>query len=305
MKKNQTYLLTNLEEKLTRKNDTYLVCTLSDQSGSIYAKVWNMSLEKTPLKTGTVYDCRLNESEYQGEKSYELESFSKSKEPVSHFVPAIEEDPESLYEELMEVAKELRPSLRDLVVKLYEDHKQALLTRPAAKTVHHNLMGGLLFHTYCMLKSAPGFMEVYPDLDYDLVFAGIMLHDIGKVEELMMDEKGQIGYTPIGTLHGHMPIGYYLVRKTGEQLGTDPEDLMLLCHIILSHQGLREYESCALPSVPEAYLIHALDMVDSRLFQFKAIQEDLKEGMHTEKAYPTLGGCRVYKRKEEINEQED
>ncbi len=297
-------MVSAIEEKLTKKGEPFLVLTLMDRDGSIFAKIWNMSLDKSPLTKGDIIDCRMKVEDYQGQTSYTLESWTKIEEPKSYYFPAIEDNPADLYDEIMEVAQDLREPLKKLVKSIYEKHKDAILDSAAARHIHHNLLGGLLLHTLTMVKGAVGFMDVYPNLDYDLIFAGIILHDIGKIHELSMDELGQVSYTPIGNLHGHMPIGYHLVMSEGEALGTDAEDLMLLGHIILAHQGLREYDACTLPSIPEAYLIYMLDNLDSKMYQFRTLYAEMEPGQQSEKAILTLAGCRPYKRKEKKENEE-
>lgn len=289
-------LLQKKIEKETKAKATYVIATYTDGENTICAKMWNSNLSSFPGKEGEVHELLLTKQEYQGYDDFTIKEIKKSEESAENFIPCIKEDVTELYEQCIEVAKSLRSSLRDIVLTIFEKYEEKIKTMPAAKSVHHEVKGGLLLHIYRMLSAAISLCDVY-EADWDMVFASIMLHDIGKIREMEMDEMGVTRYLPEGTLLGHMPLGFLIVQETAKELGTNEEDLMILSHCILAHQGTYEMQSCALPSCKEAVIVHNLDMIDSRLYQFEKHEKTLQPGEHTEKAISTLGNARVYKRK--------
>lgn len=154
-------------------------------------------------------------------------------------------------------------ALREVTQAIYDDYSDEYYLHPAATKFHHAYVGGLGFHTLTMLKLADGVLNVYPYLNRDLLYSGIILHDIGKIEEI----TGVDGeYTPIGHMLGHIVIGSDLVDRYSFDLGySDLEEIMLLKHIIISHHGILNYGSPKKPQIGEALVIWLLDTMDSKL----------------------------------------
>jgi 3'-5' exoribonuclease len=126
--------------------------------------------------------------------------------------------------------------IRAITKKVFNDQTQALSYFPAAKKHHHAIKGGLLYHTYSMLRIGKSLAGIYPFINRDLLYAGVILHDIGKINEMVSDENGSVSdYTPEGKLLGHITQESVKLEIVGAELGTDPEVLMLLKHMILSH----------------------------------------------------------------------
>ena len=154
---------------------------------------------------------------------------------------------------------------------------------PAAKSFHHSYQGGLLQHITTMLLAAEKLTTLYP-CNTDLLYTGIILHDIGKVYELTTDETG-LGteYTLEGELLGHIAIG---LRVIEHMEGLDVEKKLLLQHIILSHYQTPEWGSPKRPMLKEAELLHHLDMIDSRMFDFeKAVAQTEAGTLSVESSY--------------------
>lgn len=193
------------------------------------------------------------------------------------FVQATRFDVEDLFAELIEGANGIGDrSLRELVLRLLHDNEEAVRVFPAASRNHHSYKGGLLEHTVSVLRTglyfAEKYSEYYPDLDpplnRDLIIAGCILHDIGKIHEL--DAQGEnTPYTIAGNLVGHILIGRDMIREAARQIeDLSPELLILLEHIILSHQGTAEWGSPKPPMFPEALLVHYADDVDAKMNTF-------------------------------------
>ena len=154
--------------------------------------------------------------------------------------------------------------LKEMVVALVKEHYNEYFLHPAALNMHHNYFSGLAYHVYSMLTLSDTYLRLYPFLNKDLVYAGIILHDIGKIIELSGPKGTE--YTKEGNLLGHISIASNLIYAKALSLGYEKTDEVLsLMHIILSHHGLNEYGSPKEPQMAEAALIFLLDYSDSRM----------------------------------------
>ena len=179
------------------------------------------------------------------------------------------------------VAAVTHPSLRVLLRRVLDDHGAALREWPAAQVIHHAYRGGFLEHLCSMAAAAADLARLY-EADADLLLAGVILHDIGKLQELSYD-RGLVSYTRDGNLLGHITQGVLLVRSMAAQIPDFPDDVRVhLEHLILSHHGTKEHGSPVEPKTMEAFILAAVDDLDARLNQVRrAIAEDAGEGEFT------------------------
>lgn len=202
--------------------------------------------------------------------------------PVSRF------DPEQMFAELVATAKEhiQDEPLRQLVVDIHEENRVALLALPAATRNHHAFVSGYLEHVLNVTRTcvhlAEKYADLYPDLqpplDKDLVIAGAMLHDIGKLRELATTAAGA-QYTAAGALVGHVLQGRDIVRETAAGRTIDAEKLLRLEHVIIAHQRLPEWGAPKPPMTPEALIVHYADDLDAKLNMMVAVlAEDKNDG---------------------------
>jgi 3'-5' exoribonuclease len=206
-------------------------------------------------------------------------------------------DPQQMFDELLGIAKEhiKKPALRRLVESLLTDNRDMLLTHPAARRNHHAYVGGLLEHTlsvtrtcvYTAEKYAEYYPEMKPPLDKDLVIAGGILHDIGKLREMQQRPEGS-SHTAEGSLIGHILIGRDMVREAAAamqgELSLEGDTLLRLEHLIITHQGRPEWGSPKPPMTPEALLVHSADDLDAKYHMMVAvIREDTNPGPVTSK----------------------
>lgn len=163
--------------------------------------------------------------------------------------------------------------LKALVWKIVEDHKELLEKMPAAQSLHHGFTGGLIEHVWsvtrvCALLAnhyAQYYNDLNPPLNRDVILAGAVLHDIGKLRELQYHPV-EAKYTTLGALIGHIQMGRDLVRETARQMGNIPEEtLMLLEHAILAHHGKKEFGSPVEPSTLEALILNYADELDAKI----------------------------------------
>ena len=217
---------------------------------------------------------------------------------AAEFVPVAPYAPEEMYAYLWDTAQGFQnESLRKITTTVLLNNKEKLVYYPAAKRNHHAIRSGLLYHTSTMLKLAHKVCEIYDFLNKEMLFAGVILHDMAKMEEMVSNQLGIVeDYSIEGNLIGHLVKGAMNISKIGEQVGADQEVIMLLSHMILSHHYEPEFGSPKYPCTPEAEMLHHLDMIDARMFDMKKITEELEPGTFSEKMW-SLDGRQIYKGK--------
>ena len=276
----------NIQIKKTTSNADYASLLGYDGDENIEVKIWSLSPEKKELlKTGDVYICTGSIKDYQGKKQFNVDTFYKASEDdvdLDSFYEYAPLNEQELQTKISGYVKKIdNPLLKKIVLTTINKYCKEYFTYPAAVSVHHNFIYGLAYHVYSMLTLSDTYLKFYEFLNKDLVYAGIILHDIGKVKELSSSKGPE--YTIIGNLEGHISIGANMLYSVCEQLGcNDTEEAMALMHIILSHHGKNEYGSPVLPSIPEAALIFMLDYNDSRLAALKKACEGVHKGERTE-----------------------
>ena len=194
--------------------------------------------------------------------------------------------------------------LKALVLMRLEESEDKILYFPAAKQMHHAERAGLLHHTSTMLRAADAICEIYPQLDADLVAAGVILHDLCKMSEMNSDELGVVSdYTTEGMLIGHLVQGVAEIQRCARKLNIDPELALLVEHMILSHHDLPEFGSPKRPMFPEAEVLHTLDLLDARMFEMSSALSGIQPGAFTDRIWSL--DRRLYRRKGAPTQDED
>jgi 3'-5' exoribonuclease len=254
-----------------RTGKSWLELNLADRSGSIAAKMWdNFEAIAKTFERDDVVRVRGRVKLYNGAKEMTLEQIVPAAEKdyeLADFLPHTKYDVEKLYGDLRSaVARVKNPWLQRLLECVVDDPEIAprLKRAPAAMTMHHAYLGGLLEHTVSLIGLADAVCGHYPELDRDLLVAGVVLHDIGKLEELRY-ARG-FDYSDEGRLLGHISMGAMLVREKCKVIENFPVALRVMVeHLILSHHGSHEFGSPSLPQFPEAVALHAIDDLDSKM----------------------------------------
>lgn len=262
-----------------RSGKSWLELSLVDRSGTMPAKMWENF--EAPAKT---FDCddvirvRGRVKIYNGQKELTLDQVipaADAEYDLADFLPHTKHDVEQLYASLKTaIAGMKNPWLRQLLTCIVEDPEIAprLKRAPAAMTMHHAYIGGLLEHVCSLVGLAAAVSAHYRELDADLLLTGVVLHDIGKLDELRY-VRG-IDYSDHGRLLGHIMIGTRLVREKCNAIAGFPAPLAVLVeHLILSHHGTYEFGSPSLPQFPEAVMLHFIDDVDSKMAGMRATLE--------------------------------
>lgn len=269
-------LVKTAEKRISNKGGAYLDLTLSDPSGEINAKIWDYDENIFGLyQPGDLIKVRGLISKYNGADQMKIERIRKVNEEdgicAEDYIIAADYPGEQMYGELESIASSFADeSLRKITLKLYADHKEKLLYWPAAFKLHHAIKGGLLMHTLSIVRLCEKVSEIYPSVNRDLLLAGAMLHDIGKIYEYDVNAMGTAnGYTTEGNLIGHLVRGAMLIHETAEELDADRKIAMLLEHMLISHHGDPEFGAAVRPSFIEAEILSELDMMDARIFEME------------------------------------
>ncbi|MCR4876224.1 MAG: HD domain-containing protein [Clostridiales bacterium] len=284
------FLMVRGAEKKTDKNGRdYVDLNLGDRTGEINAKIWNWdSLQGLP-ESGKPVLVRGQVQEYNGRLQMKIERWRplnpEDSLDLAELVPAAPRTPEDMLAEIRETVKGFTSeNLRKLTEEMLNMAGERLSWFPAAQRMHHAERSGLLHHTTDMLRLAKAAMEVYPWMNRDLLLAGVILHDLGKLEELKSDESGNVSdYTRDGQLLGHLVRGITLLNRAAERTGVTGETVILLEHMLLSHHGETEYGSPRPPMFPEAEALHWIDMMDARMNTMKTAWEKTPEGAFSER----------------------
>ncbi|MBW2028112.1 MAG: HD domain-containing protein [Deltaproteobacteria bacterium] len=282
------YLVKAKRTALTRKGDTYLSLTLGDRTGDVEARVWERAREFSGLfKEGEVIYVEGYANSYRDQVQITISTVEIPKGAVEPdlFLERSANDPNEMSRALREVLKPIgQPALRTMVDKFLSDTRFMSRFResPAAKSFHHNYLGGLLEHTLSVCRMCRSVADHYRELDRDLLLAGAFLHDIGKTRE--MSWGYQIDYTDEGRLLGHIVLGVTMLEEKLEGIKRFPGELKLrLKHLILSHHGHFEFGSPKRPKFLEAYALHLVDDLDAKLNGLgRFMERDQKEGAWTE-----------------------
>ena len=283
-------LLVRRAEGRTDKNDRfYIDMNLADRTGEINCKMWPWKEEAVP-RSGSAIWVRGMITEFNSRLQMKVETWEPAEKrgPVdmSLLIPVAPRSAEDMLQEIRDtVAAFGSGSLRRLTEEMLRMAGDRLSYFPAAQRIHHAEQAGLLHHTTDMLRVAKSVAEIYPFLNRDLLLAGVILHDLGKIDELASDENGNVtDYTRDGQLTGHLVRGAMNLRRAAEAAGVGGEMTALLEHMVLSHHGEPEYGSPRPPMFPEAEALHWIDMMDSRLNTMKAVMDRTPPGVFSEKA---------------------
>jgi len=295
------FLLTRAAAQKTSSNGgKYLDMTLCDISGEVNAKMWD-GLTPPPA-VAQVVRVRGVMLEYNGRPQLRVDKMRPATEAddfdMEVLAPCAPQPPHEMKNEILDRVNEMADAqLKELVLHRLEMCGDKLNYYPAASKLHHAERSGLLHHTSTMLRMAKHVCEIYPQLDADLLAAGVILHDLCKIDEMASDEIGMVSdYTAEGLLIGHLVGGVAEIARLGKELGTRSELLMMLEHMILSHHDLPEYGSPKPPMFPEAEVLHTLDLLDARMFEMNRALKNTQPGGFTERIWSLER--RLYRRKE-------
>lgn len=294
------YLLYEAFPKTTATGKPFLSAGLSDCTGSLPAMVWDYAGPIIGADAGKVVKVRGEVSEYKGNKQITVEKIRLADEndryDVAALIPTAPIDANATLQEVRDLVASIEDRDYRLVAEtLLDRNLAAFKTIPAAKSVHHAFLHGLLMHTSYMLKAADFLSNLYGGvINRSLMLTGTLLHDFMKREEFGFSELGLVTeYTVKGQLLGHLVMGSQEVAAVAVELGIPEEKSVLLQHMILSHHGNPEWGAAVRPMCAEAELLSYVDLIDSRMEIYKESYEATPVGEFSDRIF-ALDGKKVY-----------
>lgn len=268
------YLLKRIELKRTTANKEYFDITLSDKTGEITAKLWEVTNEhKEQLTSPMIVRVQGTVQTFKDKLDFKISNIrpvTKEKEDRRFTVENLIQTAPIKSDKLLNIIQEKIFSIRNSTIRevtqyCFNKTKDKLSYYPAAKSVHHSFYSGLAYHIVRMIELAEFLCKQRPFLNHDLLIAGIILHDLGKTLELTAKIGEETSYSNEGKLLGHISIVYGWTVEYASKNDDTSEGLLLLQHLILSHHDKGEWGSPVKPQIAEAVALHYIDNIDAKL----------------------------------------
>ncbi|MDD3679007.1 MAG: HD domain-containing protein [Patescibacteria group bacterium] len=278
----ESFAIKSYVRKASRNNRPYIDVELTDKTGSAKGKVWSDNFSNCEeVKEGDIVEVNATVDEFSGPQ-LNITNLKKITDfNIEDFQQTSSFDVEKMWREVSDTIENIKnPHLKKLLKNIFDSETTNLFKySPAAYRVHHAYIGGLLEHTWEMLKMAGALKSHFPKINMDLVYSGIILHDLGKTKEYVANTTIEI--TDVGKLLGHIYLGSEWIKsKAPEEM---PEDLLNeILHIVLAHHGEKEFGSPVFPMTTEAIAVHALDSASSKMnMAYMNINESLGTDKYT------------------------
>lgn len=270
------FALASLQVREKKQGGQFLALLLADKTGTMEARMWEEFADSlSSCVEGCYVKVQGQISKYQGKFQITLQKMrfaAESEIDAADYQPSTKFDVDEMWAELGGyVSAFTNPDLKRLIFAFLDDEEigAAYRAAPAAKSLHHAWLGGLLEHVLTLVRVCRATVPFYPEVDPDLLVTGAILHDIGKIRELAW--KSSFSYTLEGQMIGHISIAQGMLREKLQGLQPFPEKLRVLVeHMILSHHGKYEFGSPKLPMTPEAILLSALDDLEAKMQNMRA-----------------------------------
>lgn len=296
---NSSFMIKNVAKAMSNGGSYYLTLTLQDNSGTLEARKWSLDdSDAFVCVPGKIVRIEGQLLDYRGHpqlKIIEIEPIEDSQVKMEKFIPTAPVDFPTLKNRLQQlldmiVDNDYKKLTSEIIQNRYDDY----ITYPAAATIHHAYLHGLLYHSVSICNSAVELSKIYTILNRDVLICGSLLHDIGKLDELSGIKATE--YTTEGNLIGHISKGAIIVYNEGKRLNIPTEKIDVITHIILSHHGKYEFGSPKLPQTPEAIVISHLDEIDAKLETLRVAYQGVDDGCFTNRI-SALDGLSFYKSK--------
>ncbi|PLR89950.1 3'-5' exoribonuclease YhaM [Bacillus sp. T33-2] len=267
----------------------FLTLILQDKTGDIEAKLWDVSEgDEARYSAENIVKVLGDIQNYRGRNQLKIRQIRPASVAdsvqVGDFLETAPIGQDEMASKITQYIFDMKnPNLQRITRHLLKKHQQAFYEFPAATKNHHEFVSGLSYHVVCMLDLAKSISSLYPSLDRDLLYAGIILHDLGKVLEL----SGPVAasYTLEGNLLGHITIMINEIGKAADELGIDSEEVIVLQHLVLSHHGKAEWGSPKPPLIKEAEILHYIDNLDAKMNMMDRALNRVKPGEFTERVF--------------------
>lgn len=288
------FLVGHKDVRQKKTGEPYLSLVLCDRTGDLDAKMWDNAAEAMgTFERDDFVRVKGMLQVFQNRPQltiHKIQSVTDAEIDATDYFPASTRDRDEMFAELRRwIDGVTNPHLKALLDSIFADEAVALAyrTAPAAKTVHHGWIGGLIEHVLSLCTLAKFTAGHYANIDFDLLLTGVILHDVGKIHELSYARS--FSYTTEGQLLGHIIIGMRMVDEKIAKIPDFPPKLRdLLQHLILSHHGQMDFGSPKVPMFPEAMLLHLLDTMDSKMECMRGLVEKDRqvEGVWTSYSSP-------------------
>jgi len=282
-------LIREAKKGMASNGKPFLTLILRDATGEIEAKLWDASKEDQELFIQEQIIMLKGEiNQYRGKPQLRISAVRPAQPMddvhIADFIEKAPVDAEYLREKITEAIFEMKNAKLQRIVRAFvKKHHEDLFLYPAAVRNHHEYTSGLAHHIVGMLDLAKSIQNLHPEVDLDLLYAGVILHDIGKLKEL----SGPIStaYTTEGKLLGHISIMVEEIGQMARELQIEGEEVMVLQHLVLSHHGKAEWGSPKPPMVREAEVLHLIDLIDARLNMLGRALDKVAPGEFTERLF--------------------
>lgn len=295
------FLIRAADLKTSSNGKKYMDFTLGDKTGEINAKLWEYTegdeeryLQNMLIKVRGLVSLWQNSLQLKIERIREV--IDEDKVNIEDFVPVAPLEADFMYNEIISYVSNMNnQDIKNIVNLIIDKNKEKLMHYPAAMKNHHAVKSGLLYHVLTMLRAGEKLCEIYTYLNKDLLYGGIILHDMAKLEEMNASKLGIVSeYTVEGQLLGHIIQGVKNLEIAAEAVGAGKEVTMMLQHMILSHHYEPEYGSPVKPMFPEAELLHHLDIIDARMYDMNRVLGETNVGSFSDRIF-SLENRKLYK----------
>lgn len=286
----ELHLLVKSATKGTASNGKpFLTLILQDKSGEIEAKLWDANEDDEKNYTAqSIVKINGDIQNYRGRSQLKIRQIRAAAAgdnvKLADFLETAPVSTDEMAGRITQYIFEMKnPNIQRITRHLMKKYHDAFFEYPAATKNHHEFISGLAYHVISMLDLAKAITALYPSLDKDLLYAGVLLHDLGKVVEL----SGPIStvYTVEGNLLGHITIMVNEIGKAAEELTISGEEVIILQHLVLSHHGKAEWGSPKPPLIKEAEILHYIDNIDAKMNMMDRALERVKPGEFSERIF--------------------
>lgn len=282
-------LIKHATKGIASNGKPFLTLILQDKSGEIEAKLWDASeADEKNYMSESIVKVSGEILSYRGRHQLRIRQIRPQApiDPVkmADFLETAPIQTDEMASKLTQYIFDMKnPNIQRITRHLLKKYQQDFMQFPAATKNHHEFISGLAYHVCCMLDLAKVIAGLYPSLDKDLLYAGVILHDLGKVFEL----SGPISatYTVQGNLLGHISIMVNEIGKAADELNITGEEVLILQHLVLSHHGKAEWGSPKPPLIKEAEMLHYIDNLDAKMNMLDRALEHVKPGEFTERIF--------------------
>ena len=286
------FLLQDAFAKTTIGGKPFLSMVLSDCTGTIDAQIWDYTGPVAPKNAGAVVKIRGTVSEFKGTLQITVDRLrladSNDQYSIDDLVPTAPIDVEEAWQKLQEIVDTIEDQDYGSICKeMLRRYGEKIKSIPAAKSIHHSFLYGLLMHTTYMLQTANFLAGMYEAvIDRSLLIAGTLIHDFAKCEEFTTSPLGLVtDYSVKGVLLGHLVMGAHEVANVAASLNVPEEKSVLLQHLILSHHGEPEFGAAVKPMCAESEILSFIDMIDSRMEIYRETLEEVPVGEFSKRIF--------------------